>query len=118
MNSLVIDFTVDKIIKEIISELKIEKGIILDYDVIKSVIEQQEISTANAIENGENLIVRKYFGKFILKPIRVKHLNNTFLKHNLIIDLEDRGLYTFIVKDNKFIFTLVSDLNYIRNVNF
>ena len=114
MHSLVIDYTVDKIIKDIITELKNEKEIEVDYDTVKSVIEQQEISTAKGIENGDD-IHRKYFGKFILKPRRVNALNNKLIEQGIQPNLEDRGLYTFKIINGTWYITLISNLKYKEN---
>lgn len=110
MAELIIDYTVDKIIKEIQTELK-EQGIEISYELIKSVIEQQEISTAQGIKDGST-IVRKYFGTFSITKKRMNALNNRYLKAGCTPNLEDRGLYNIIDNLEGIELQLVSDLLY------
>jgi hypothetical protein len=116
MAELIIDYTVDKIIKEIISEIKKETGIDITYELAKSIIEQQEISTAQGIKDG-NTVVRKYFGTFLVTKKRMNALNNKYLKAGCTPNLEDRGLYNFINTPNGLRVKLVSDLLYRENGN-
>ena len=61
--ALPIDFKVDKIIKEIQTELLKEYGKDVPYNIIVKVLEHQCISTVKGMANGDT-IVWKYFGTY------------------------------------------------------
>lgn len=88
---LIIDYKVDKIIKEISAELLKEYGKIVPYEIIVKIIEQQCISTIKGMAKGDT-IVWKYFGTYVATKKRVDSLNKRYEKHGKPITLEDHGL--------------------------
>lgn len=85
MSKLPLDFKVDKIIKQISSELKI------DYQTIVAILEAQCYTTAEGMKNGDT-IVWKYFGTFVAPKKRVDMLNKIYKRKGFTPKLEDRGL--------------------------
>ncbi len=88
---LKIDFTTDKIIKEIQAEIKKERGEDISYDLVVKCIEQQLRSTVDGFANGYT-IVWKYFGTFVATKKRVDALNNKYKKLGIKQTLQDYGL--------------------------
>lgn len=96
---LIIDYTVDKIIKEIQAELKKEYGKDIPYDVVVKVVEQQCISTLKGMANGDT-VIWKYFGTFVATKKRVDALNKQYIKKGKTPTLEDNGLIRVSFKRN------------------
>ena len=86
-----IDYKIDKIIKEIQTELKKEYGRDVSYDSIVKVIEQQCKSTVKGMAEG-NTIVWKYFGTYVATKKRVDALNKQYARIGKTPTLEDNGL--------------------------
>ncbi len=88
---LIIDYKVDKIIKEIQAELKKEYGKDIPYQVIVRVVEQQCISTIKGMAEGDT-VTWKYFGTYVATKKRVDALNKQYIKKGKMPTLEDNGL--------------------------
>lgn len=88
---LIIDYKVDKIIKEIQVELKKDYGKDISYQTLIKVIEQQYISTVKGMAEG-NTVVWKYFGTYVATKKRVDALNKQYIRKGKIPTLEDNGL--------------------------
>lgn len=96
---LIIDYKVDKIIKEIQTELKKDYGKEIPYQVIVRVLEQQCISTVKGMAEGHT-VVWKYFGTYVATAKRVNALNKQYEKKGKIPTLEDNGLIRMSFKRN------------------
>lgn len=88
---LIIDYKVDKIIKEIQAELKKEYGKDVPYKVLVRVLEQQCISTVKGMAEGHT-VTWKYFGTYVATKKRVDALNKQYAKKGKMPTLEDNGL--------------------------
>lgn len=88
---LPIDFKIDKIIKEIQTELKKEYGKDVSYETIVKVLEHQSISTVKAMAEGHT-ITWKYYGTYVATAKRVNALNKQYTKKGKIPTLVDNGL--------------------------
>jgi len=89
--ALIIDYTIDKIIKDIQSKFKDANGNPLEYDTIVKIIESQIDCTVKGMANGDT-IVWKYFGTFTIKRKRMEALNKKYLKEGRRPTIEDTGL--------------------------
>lgn len=85
MSKLPIDFKVDKIIKQISTDLSVS------YETIVAILEAQCYTTAEGMKNGDT-VVWKYFGTFVATKKRVDMLNKMYKKKGYTPKLEDRGL--------------------------
>ena len=86
-----LDFKLDRLIKEIIKEVKEEDGIDLPYNVAKKIVEQQYLTTLEGMRRGWT-IVWKYFGTISATKKRVDALNNMYIRKGLTPTLLDTGL--------------------------
>ena len=94
-----VDYTLDKIIKEIQDEIREESGEILTYDTVLAIIEQQCKSTVIGMANGHT-IVWKYFGNFVATKKRVDALNNLYERKGKTPTLVDNGFIRLSFKRN------------------
>lgn len=88
---LIIDYKVDRIIKEIQAELKKEYGKDVPYEVIVRVVEQQCISTVKGMSEGHT-VTWKYWGTYVATKKRVDALNKQYEKKGKYPTLQDNGL--------------------------
>lgn len=91
MSGLPIDYRIDRLLKEIQNELRIEFKLEIPYEVIKAVVEQQAITTAEGLLGGHSSIW-KYFGNFVATKKNVDSLNKRYAKIGLTPMLVDSGL--------------------------
>lgn len=91
MGVLIIDYKIDRLIKEIQKELKDKDGKELSYQTIVDVIESQINSTVDGMANGDT-IIWKYFGTFVATKRRVDALNKVYVKKGKTPTLQDTGL--------------------------
>ena len=96
---LIIDYKVDKIIKEIQSELQIKYKKEISYNVIVKVLEQQCKSTVKGMAEGHT-VIWKYFGSYVATKKRVDALNKKYERIGKQITLEDTGLIRLSFKRN------------------
>lgn len=77
--ALVVDYKLDKVIKEIQSEMKAEMGIDLEYRAIEAMVQQQVNTTVAGMGRGDT-VVWKFFGNFSANQRRVDKLNERYQK--------------------------------------
>lgn len=91
--ALPIDFKVDKIIKQIQKELEEKFKVLIPYDTVVRIIEQQIKSTTDGMERGDK-VTWKYFGTFLATKNRIDNLNKTYEARGKTPTLVDCGFYT------------------------
>lgn len=113
-----LDYTLDKIIKEIQEEIKVETGREISYDTCVKIINHQIDSTVKGMSKGYT-IVWKYFGTFVATQKRVDMLNKTYISKGKTPTLEDKGFMRIsfnrkgdIKEESKFDHNSVKDLIY------
>lgn len=89
--SLIIDFKIDRLIKEICKELKDKNGKPLTYETVVDVIESQIDATVNGMARGDT-IIWKYFGTFVATKRAVDALNKRYVSKGKTPTLQDTGL--------------------------
>lgn len=87
-----IDYKLDKLIKEIQTEIKEELGEDLDYATVAQMVNQQVKSTVAGMSRGDT-VVWKYFGSYVATQRRVDMLNKRYEKIGKKPTLLDRGFY-------------------------
>lgn len=91
MAALIIDYKIDKIIKDIQKKITDANGKELSYQTIVKIIETQIECTVNGMAQGHT-IVWKLFGTFSASRKRVDALNNKYIREGKTPTLVDTGL--------------------------
>lgn len=90
-DTLIIDFKIDRLIKEICKELKDKDGKPLEYQTIVDVIESQIDATVDGMARGDT-VIWKYFGTFVATKRAVDALNKKYISKGKTPTLQDNGL--------------------------
>lgn len=91
MPSLIIDYKIDRLIKEIQKDSKDKNGKELTYETIVEVLESQLKATINGMATGDT-IVWKFLGSFVATKRRVDALNKRYERRGKTPTLKDTGL--------------------------
>lgn len=94
-----VDYTIDKLFKEIQENAKAELGIDIELDTIKRIVDGQSLSTVEGMKNGHT-ICWKYYGSFVATDKRVKALNDLYARKGLTPTLVDTGFQRLVFHKN------------------
>lgn len=101
MPSLVIDYTVNKIIQNIQSDFR-EKGKEISYGAIVTALEAQLHAIVDGMADG-NTVVCKYLGTFKATKKRIDVLNKQYERKGKKPTLVDKGLVRMSLKGGRFV---------------